>query len=706
MEHYTTEELKTLCFNLHVDYDELETSSLSKAAKARELILYLDRRERLEELVERCTVERPKGDWQDDTSRFAVDAVLYSEPRIRRAPRLLVGRDHLLVEVHGWLDQNKRVLLTGLPGIGKSALAAVIANQRIAAGKGQVIWLEARHAETDTLLEGIAGCLDKKTSLLGLTGAARIDAIYQFLEKSLANVGLIVFDDVWNSQALYVALEAIPQTLPVLVTSRQRLPVDEFREVTELALDEALKLLSHHAGRDYTTDESATHLCARLGYHPYALEIAGATLKVDEVTPGKLLSRITNAPHNLSMPSDFSEQGRESVKDLLDDSFNVLDELSQTTVIAFGSFYTPRITLALLTIYMRIRQEQIISSLDVLRRRSLVMFGTTPDSYYMHDLTFSYAREQFIDKGGDFQQAVAAVDRYVSDHILDYDGLELELPNILGATGIASDPVALVRIMSVIAIGGYPRPQGPSYLDQRGHTLSLLQQLDKSIAAAYQMGPEFHEPLHYLLYKRGSAYVDQLDLNTARKTYEAALELAPNTDREVRLLALIGWVIAQQGLDSEAQAYSQRAYDLAKSSREDGALSYVLSSLSTTAGRKGDYEAALKYATEAVVINRRLGDQIALGFALLNQGSAELDLGRHEAALSIHQEAYAIAAKEGDNQLKAYVTESFGEDFHASGDRDKAQQYFEQARALCRQFGDLEYESHIVSFMKEHGYQT
>jgi hypothetical protein len=41
-EHYSLEELRTLCFDLGVNYDELGGEGLS--AKARELLAYLDRR--------------------------------------------------------------------------------------------------------------------------------------------------------------------------------------------------------------------------------------------------------------------------------------------------------------------------------------------------------------------------------------------------------------------------------------------------------------------------------------------------------------------------------------------------------------------------------------------------------------------------------------------------------------------------------------
>ena len=63
VESFSLSELRTLCSDLGVDYDEL--GSAGKEAQARELILYLERRGRLPELVARCQQLRPDYAWQE-----------------------------------------------------------------------------------------------------------------------------------------------------------------------------------------------------------------------------------------------------------------------------------------------------------------------------------------------------------------------------------------------------------------------------------------------------------------------------------------------------------------------------------------------------------------------------------------------------------------------------------------------------------------
>lgn len=63
---YNAEELRSLCFRLGVDYDDLPPGG--REAKARELVTHLDRRGRLPELQTAVQTERPNAVWPSATS--------------------------------------------------------------------------------------------------------------------------------------------------------------------------------------------------------------------------------------------------------------------------------------------------------------------------------------------------------------------------------------------------------------------------------------------------------------------------------------------------------------------------------------------------------------------------------------------------------------------------------------------------------------
>ncbi|MCA9954733.1 MAG: hypothetical protein KC434_08440, partial [Anaerolineales bacterium] len=61
MQHYNAEELRSLCFRLGVEYDDLPPGG--RESKARELTTYLNRRGRLAELQTAVQAERPNAIW-------------------------------------------------------------------------------------------------------------------------------------------------------------------------------------------------------------------------------------------------------------------------------------------------------------------------------------------------------------------------------------------------------------------------------------------------------------------------------------------------------------------------------------------------------------------------------------------------------------------------------------------------------------------
>jgi hypothetical protein len=61
VELFNEDGLKELCFLLPVDYDSL--SGDNKSAKARELILYMKNKGRLDDLVEKCKELRANAEW-------------------------------------------------------------------------------------------------------------------------------------------------------------------------------------------------------------------------------------------------------------------------------------------------------------------------------------------------------------------------------------------------------------------------------------------------------------------------------------------------------------------------------------------------------------------------------------------------------------------------------------------------------------------
>ena len=74
-DHLNLEELRTLCFQLDVDYDDLLGEA--KTGRIRELILLMLRDDRLPELVDALEQSHPEIDWSESVKRDALKKMHY-----------------------------------------------------------------------------------------------------------------------------------------------------------------------------------------------------------------------------------------------------------------------------------------------------------------------------------------------------------------------------------------------------------------------------------------------------------------------------------------------------------------------------------------------------------------------------------------------------------------------------------------------------
>jgi hypothetical protein len=212
------------------------------------------------------------------------------------------------------------------------------------------------------------------------------------------------------------------------------------------------------------------------------------------------------------MPASFAAEGRTSVKYLLDHSYNALDSTTQGVLAAFGALFAPGATATLLAAILGRDAWAVETALRELSVRSLVR-QTKPDYYELHDLTFSYVqalvKESAPARLADSAALIAAIARYVAENSRDFATLELDQANVLGAADAAriQDRSLFLAIMADLAQGGY--------FDARGHTQRHLSLLDEVIALTAEPDQADEELRHYLLSKRGNAYVAEGDYGRA-----------------------------------------------------------------------------------------------------------------------------------------------------------------------------------------------
>jgi tetratricopeptide (TPR) repeat protein len=579
------------------------------------------------------------------------EAILATTPdAVPDKPKVLFGREDLLRDVTDLLAAGERVLLQGFGGEGKTALAATLAHDWLHAGRGSVAWLRAGSSELEELLQALARPFGAHQAMARATGSAAEALMKQIVRE--AGVRLVVLDDFWNGKALFALLRCLPDDLPALLTARQRYPIDgDIREVGALPPDAALALLRAHARDTLPASDEADGraLCATLNHHAFGIEVAGKTLLANLWTAKLLREKIAAAPHALTMPLDFTREGRESTARLLQTSLDALPEDARAVFFACGAFFAPRLTAEMVTIYRDGAPAD--AALTTLAQHGLLTPISASDdaaaSYRLHDLAYSYASAQagVEQHGRALDACLAYVERYNTPSLPTFAALRPELDNLLKA----ADWAAANGQDAAVERFAWGLWRGSEVLDLGGFSAQATRLLEQAAAAAGRGGNKHDQGAH--LGNLGLAYSALGQVERAIAYYEQALAIA----REIGDRRGEGADLGNLGL-----AYS----DL------------------------GQVERAIEYLEKALAINREIGNKQLEGNQLGNLGNAYSALGQVERALAYYEQALAIAREIGDKRNVGNQLGNLGIAYRALGQVERAIDYYEQALAIRREIGD------------------
>ena len=639
---------------------------------------------------------------------YTVSGIFARQPAdIPEQPEQLIGRETLQNDVQELLDGGKRVLLLqGFGGMGKTALAATLAAAWVKQN-GPVLWIKAGQATSDALFEGLARPFNAQQAMASAQDEAKIAVLQQLLASSGAT--LLVIDDAWEGDALAPVLQAVPPTLPTLMTSRIRHAVGVIIPVGELDPPAALQLLERHAGASYADDEAPAQLCKTLGYHAYAVEIAGKTLNVDQLTPAELLDKIEATPHDLNVPNDLSAPDRRSIANLIEVSLNALKEQDENAYYAFlatGAFFAPTITPELLALYVHGRQpgpigrilgrnisvsnrqiKSVDDSLYYLQRRGLVerLFpnSNTVAHYRSHDLAYSYARSKISEyqKSRAVAACLAYTQNYNDPTLENFAALHPEIENFLGAATWAFDAEKYI-IVEDFAWNLVPAG-GSRFLDLQGYFREARSLLDLAAKAAAKRGDRRSEGSHLNhlgnTYGNLGLYVEAIDFHTV------ALHIARDiSDRRLEGAALgnLGNLYLIQGQFLAAIDYYQKVLVISRQINDRRSESTALGNLGSAYASISQHDQAIKHRENSLNIARKIGDQRSERAALSGLGNDFCSLGQYNQAIDYYQLALTIAIEMGHRRGEGQDLGNLGNIYTDLGHYQTALDHHLQARAI------------------------
>jgi len=576
------------------------------------------------------------------------------------------GRKGYLVRLAQALARGEHfVALTGVGGIGKSALAAAAARRLAWRYPGGVFWVDGRdYLETGLRLEQVLAIFGHVygEDFAKLPVARQRELALAYLRRIEAPALLVVDNADVAGEEVFRFLRDVPGPSAVLVTTRTG------PEYGGCVLDvEAM-----------TPREGLTFLAAEIGHRKAD---PGWMRGIDEKTAGKLveMARLLDghAPALLQAAAQVGSMGVDyALRQVRANPAR--GETARRFDFSYGPLPTPR--------------------KELLHR--LAAFAADFDLQAIQNLcAHPLGEEQFgplADWDADLVELVRG--SFVERHPLGPGYDRFRLPPAMrdyvrrkaGAEPMAVHERRMARYFTALADwGGRQLGNTETALQavmqatiERANLLAaqeaaLAQRLwGEAIGLAYDLDS---------LFERSGHWADR------RRALAAGIEAAQRAGDENRAAELshnLGTVYYQIGEYDEARTHYQQALAVKKRLNDQKGVATERHNLGALAQDQGDYAEARRLYQESLDIEQQLGDRAGVASTLHQLGVLAQDQGDYGEARQLYQESLDIEQQLGDRASVAHTLHQLGNVAYLQGDYGEARQLYQESLAIKQQLGD------------------
>ncbi len=552
-----------------------------------------------------------------------------------------IGRNNELANLQKFFQGDTKILLlSGMPGIGKTALAA-----KAAAGH-EVFWFEINEWSgprnlANNLAEYLAGKnaprMKRYLEVHEVPDIADLHDILLDIKFPLtmiyddcqnASISLISFlkmlvSACGNSQHLKAGFLA--RDVPDILEIKQKITSDRIIQIvlSPLEKDESIELLQSRGIEGL----AAENIFKQSGGHPLYLVLAGEGS--DEQNIEDMLARMIY--QNLS-------QRENEILHLL------------------ATYRQPIGSDAL------VEDSEDIIKLENLENKCII-FNT--GGWSMHNLVrdFYYSRQSISERESRHEQAAEFYNAYSAGS----EGQIEETYHLLQARDFESG------ILNLNSRG--QEWLGMGFVDEILYLTELLP--DK------WQNPEEEYNINFLI---ASAFDLIGDWDYASEYYGTCYELANelnNTDMEVIMLRREGAILYRKGELADARMIFEKALKLLANSDNKTLLAEVHGSLGVVHWRMGKTERAKKSYEIDLEISQACKNKEGIARAQNNLGILDRETGDYGAALERYSTALEIAEKLNDKKLVAILYSNIGDVHKFKGENPEAKRYYERCLELA-----------------------
>ena len=614
--------------------------------------------------------------------------IVAADPGDPITPRLLprdvpgfTGRGDELTRLAG-LAGGGRVVVSGIAGVGKTALAVHAAHQLLGDFPDGHLYADLRGYTEGQAPTEPGEVLAVFLRGLGV-GAVEIPAGVQersgLLRQMLASRQvLMVLDNARTEAQVRPLLPGAGGSL-VLVTSRSVLPgleADERIGLDVLTEDQAVAMLAglggHRAAADPTAVAEVARLCGRL---PLALRIAGQLLATHPTWPVVRLVQLLGSERDRLARLGAGDL---QVRAAFEVSYQQLAEQDARLLRMLGLHPGPDLTAAAASALVATDDEAAESALGRLVEAHLIAEDTL-GRFALHDLVRLFARATC-------EQAETIDDRNAAETRLvrHYENLAAFLnscvnPKLRSAAEQDGKPLSSTR--QALAVFQAERPSLLAALGlaaQRGWD-EEVRRLSASVAGALTI----------------LRYLD--DLLTVREAALAAARHAADTRAEGRALSNLGEAYWELRRFQEAMTSYEQSLVIFRALDDRRAEGLALNNLGLAYQELRGFEEAVNNHQQALVIFREVGDRHGEGLALNNLGVAHRQLRQFEEEVASYQQALAIFGEAGDRHGEGRALSNLGSAFRQLRRFQEAIVSYQQALAIFGEVGDRHGEGQTLN---------
>jgi tetratricopeptide (TPR) repeat protein len=629
-----------------------------------------------------------RGDVHIHQSAAAPQRNLFPSPNQLPPPSPLAGRDADLLAMDA-ARGSRLILVTGQPGVGKTALAVNWAHAVRADFPDGVLFADLRGHAPDgpaTVSEALGRFLralgvDTRQSPSDL---AELTALYRsiMIDKQM----LVVLDDALTAAQVAPLLPSCPASVAV-VTSRQRLSSLATRgaravQLGRLGVDAAFELLGSTIGNERVLAEThaareLVELCGRL---PLAICIAGARLAarsrwpVSEMVEAMVQERERLAA--LTMEEDMP------VRTALDLSYGALPAEAARLYRLMGLFPGAHFDSGVVAAAAAVPRASAKRLLGVLADANL-LDDAAGSQYQFHDLTRLHAREM-----ADQHESADAREEAIRRMLDWFLTIARDASRTILPYREDSDLILDIRYPPAEPLRFASSSTALEWLDRELPTVLAAARLavrHRHWRVAWQLA---HVMWPVFLYRGRHAErleFDRLGLTAAREGGDAL--------GEAKMLYRIGVAVMGDGQFDEADAYIRQALAAWQRLGRRDRMAGSLRRLGYVAMARRHPDEAVGWFASALAAYREAGDDRHIAVTLSNLGDALIEAGRPRDAIGALEEAGSLLANSRDPHSQGNVLIRLGRAHEQAGQLEAAAGYLHDALRTMRETGSARGEA-------------